>query len=399
MVDFVVNLLVFIISLGLLVTIHEFGHYITAKWFNVYVTEFAIGFGPVLYKKKKDNWETQFSIRAIPLGGFCAIVGEDMPNLSEEEYNNLSNDDKETIDLYKSISPERRLDGIKKYKRAVIMVAGVTLNFILGLLLLIFSNICTPIPSMISNQVEISKDSIAEKANWKDEDIISSVSYVITINGEVKSSNEVECLENTTNLYNSVDILKNYQPVTENDVASYVLLTTENKTITFNLTPVEKEGTYSWPQIGLTFPYNYDKGVSYLSFGEAIGQSFVDFGDYSVAIFKALGNLFTKEGIEEVGGIVAIFSVQQQAMSIGFFVVVRLWALISINLGIMNLLPFPGLDGWHLLVIIIEGITKRELPKKFKDIMSTIGMILLFGLMILITFKDIFALSSFRFLF
>ena len=79
-------------------------------------------------------------------------------------------------------------------------------------------------------------------------------------------------------------------------------------------------------------------------------------------------------------------------MSVSFGYVINLWALISINLGIMNLLPFPGLDGWHLLVTAIEGITRKELPKKFKNIVSTVGMILLFGLMIVILFKDIFML-------
>ena len=89
---------------------------------------------------------------------------------------------------------------------------------------------------------------------------------------------------------------------------------------------------------------------------------------------------------------ISIFTVQQQAMHSGFNVVIRLWALISINLGIMNLLPFPGLDGWHFLVLIVEGITRKELPKKFKTIMSNIGMIILFGLMILVTLKDIIGL-------
>ena len=89
---------------------------------------------------------------------------------------------------------------------------------------------------------------------------------------------------------------------------------------------------------------------------------------------------------------ISIFGAQQQMMSMGFSYVIYLWALISINLGIMNLLPFPGLDGWHFLVIIVEAITRRELPKKFKNIMSTIGMILLFGLMILVTCKDIIGL-------
>ena len=102
--------------------------------------------------------------------------------------------------------------------------------------------------------------------------------------------------------------------------------------------------------------------------------------------------MFTPEGFSQVGGMIQIFQVQSTMMEMGIGYVINLWAMISINLGIFNLLPFPALDGWHFLVIIIEGITKKELPKKFKETMATIGMVLLFGLMILITFKDIFAL-------
>lgn len=394
--DFVLNLIVFVLSLALLIVVHEFGHYITAKWFNVYVSEFSIGFGPTLYQKKKEGGETQFSIRAVPLGGYCSIVGEALPEFTEEEYNKLSNADKELVDLYRSVPENRRLDGIPRYKRAVVMVAGVTLNFVLGLILLLCSNLFTAIPTMISNQVEISENSIASKANWLNDDVIQSGSYIITINGETVKQDSFECLDNTTNLYSSINILREHNPQTSSDIASYTLITTENKTIHFEISPNinQKDGKYYWPTIGLTFSKNYEKGTYYLSFGEAVSQSFSDFGDYSIAIFKALGNLFTKEGMEEVGGMIAIFGVQQQVMNMGFGYVIRLWAMISINLGIMNLLPFPGLDGWHLLVIAIEGATRKELPKKFKSIMSTIGMLLLFGLMILITFKDIFSLAS-----
>ena len=82
--DFIVNLIVFILSLALLVVIHEFGHYITAKAFNVYVTEFSIGFGPALYSHKREGKETKFSIRAIPFGGYCAIVGESLPEFTKK---------------------------------------------------------------------------------------------------------------------------------------------------------------------------------------------------------------------------------------------------------------------------------------------------------------------------
>lgn len=391
--EFILNFIVFILSLALLVVIHEFGHFITAKMFNVYVSEFSIGFGPTLFTKKKENQETRFSIRAIPLGGYCAIVGESLPEFTEEEYAQLSDKDKELVDLYKTVPNERKLDGISRWKRAIIMIAGVTLNFILGFILLIVSYSITVVPTIINNYVTVSENSNAYKANWTSEDVIKTSKYEITINGNT-SVKEFNCEENNSNLYYSISALTNseFKPQSENDVAKYTLVTMDNKVINFELKAFLNNGEYTWPKVGVSFSYNYEKGTYRYNFGEIMKNSCKDFGEFSIAIFKGIGQLFTKEGIQNVGGMISIFTVQQQAMHSGFNVVIRLWALISINLGIMNLLPFPGLDGWHFLVLIVEGITRKELPKKFKTIMSNIGMIILFGLMILVTLKDIIGL-------
>lgn len=392
MVDFVVNLIVFVLSLALLIVIHEFGHYITSKMFNVYVTEFSIGFGPSLFSKKKEGKETTFSIRAVPLGGYCAIVGESLPEFTEEEYNALSPKDKELVDLYKTLPPERKLDGIAKWKRAIVMLAGVTLNFLLGFILLVVFFTTNAFPTMYDNIVQVTPDSIAEKSGLTSADVIISSKYEITINGQ-KIEKTYDSSDLTGEFYNSIVVLSSNQPQTESDTAFYTLITSENKTINFTLTPVKNnEGKLYWPTIGITFQSNTKTHTYHYNFGEAIVHSGETFGEYSIAIFKALGSLFTKEGLENVGGMIAIFGTQQQMMNMGFTYVINLWALISINLGIMNLLPFPGLDGWHFLVIIVEGITRRELPKKFKNIMANVGMLLLFGLMILVTLKDIISL-------
>lgn len=397
MAEFFINLVVFIISLAVLIIIHEFGHFITAKAFKVYVTEFSIGFGPAIYTKKKDGKETRFSIRGIPLGGYCAMVGETIPEFTEEEYNRLSDKDREMVDLYRTVPQERRLDGIAKWKKAIVMVAGVTLNFLLGFVLLIVFYGTTSFPTMYSNVVEVSAESIASEAGWLSSDTIVSGAYEIRItdgNGTVqKYVRSEECADVTHNLYAIVADLEKYLPGSAQDIASYTLLTDSGKTIQFSLTPQQSEtGAYSWPMIGITFTYNFDTHTAKYSAGEVIPRSAETFSEYAVAIFKGIGMLFTKEGISQVGGVISIFQIQQTMMESGFGFVINLWALISINLAIFNLLPFPGLDGWHLLVVIIEGISRREISKKFKNVMSTVGMLILFGLMILVTFKDIFSL-------
>ena len=125
--------------------------------------------------------------------------------------------------------------------------------------------------------------------------------------------------------------------------------------------------------------------------GKAFGKTFVDFGQSSTAIVKALGSLFvSEEARDSVGGIIAIgFESTNILKNFGFNSFLRVWGLVSVNLAIINLLPFPGLDGWQLLVLAIEGISKKKVPDKVKNIVSLIGIALLFGLMILLVVKDV----------
>ena len=128
----------------------------------------------------------------------------------------------------------------------------------------------------------------------------------------------------------------------------------------------------------------------YRSYGDAVKYTFEDFSRSATLIYRGLGQLFTKDGIKNVGGIIAIgVSTTQVLVDYGIGMFLYYWAIISVNLGIVNLLPFPGLDGWHLLVTIVEGVSRKEIPSKVKNVVSLIGLGLLFGLMILIIIKDI----------
>ena len=401
--DFLINLIIFVVALCVLVVIHEFGHFLTAKMFKVYVTEFSIGFGPALYSKKKENKETRFSIRGIPLGGYCSMVGESIPEFTEEEYNQLSDKDKELVDLYKTIPENRRLDGIKRWKRAIIMIAGVFLNYILGFVLVLVSNATADYQYITSNQLEISENSLASQAGLTSDDYINTASFYVYFAQSDEDSTKkgsytdtVDCsikeddIENTNYLRALLYKAAGYTPHTVNDYIEYTFSIANKKddvVLVVKSIKNEKNNSYSWQSMGVTFKWtDYTRK---LSSDEVMRYSFEDTGDFTVAIYKALGSLFTKEGISQVGGVISMFDVSSTVTNMGFSYVLRFWGLISINLAVMNLLPFPGLDGWHLLVIIVESITRRELPKKFKTVMQTIGMILLFALMILITGKDI----------
>lgn len=136
---------------------------------------------------------------------------------------------------------------------------------------------------------------------------------------------------------------------------------------------------------------NMKLGAYYNSYGDAVKNCFVDFGNAATLIGRGLGELFTSaESWQNVGGIIAVGVMTTRTLEEnGFGAFLWMWAVISVNLAIINLLPFPGLDGWHCLVTIIEGVTHNELPKKFKTIMSFVGFIILFALMIAIVIKDL----------
>ena len=402
MAEFFIDLVVFILSLAVLIVIHEFGHFITAKMFKVYVNEFSIGFGPAIFQKKKDGAETKFSIRAVPLGGYCSLVGESLPEFTDEEYKALSDSDKELVDLYKTVPENRRLDGIARWKRAIIMIAGVFLNFVLAFALFIGSNATYKVPTNISNQVDVlesTKDNkyIAYEAGWRDEDVIAKASYTIYLYDESGSlinndKKELECVDETMNLYRVLNDLgeDKYQPKTDKDRVEFVFTTTEDKVINFELKGVKNPfNELSWEQPSITL---LATEYRHYNFGEVMKYSLYDLGNGSIAIVKGLGMMFTPEGFNNVGGVIQMFQMASTETAKGISNYFFLWGLISVNLAVFNLLPFPGLDGWHFLVLAIEGVTRRDLPKKFKNIMSMVGMILLFGLMIVITFKDPFGL-------
>lgn len=162
------------------------------------------------------------------------------------------------------------------------------------------------------------------------------------------------------------------------------------------------DGTFAFGKIGLGVYYSYvpwSRGegydsMSWGSFGRSIAKSFVDQGQGIANVYTALGGLFTPAGWKQVGGIISIFTVNEQAVGLGAYYVLWLWGLISVNLAVMNLLPLPGLDGWQLLLCIIEGVRKKPLPARFKQIASFVGLGILFALMAVLVVLDIIRLIA-----
>ena len=413
--DFLFNflyILLFIFCLSILIIVHELGHFAMAKAFRVYCLEFSIGFGPKLFSFKRKNAETRFSLRSIPFGGYVSMVGE-----GTETPEGVSIDD------------SRNFSKTKKWKRSIILVAGVTMNALLALLVFFISETCFMQTSISASHLVVTETSIAANAGLTSDDLIhldsetfgedapiyvvdgttayftteesTNVPVIVVLSRSMSSYSQLNWnnylhyldLEAT----NDVNNLEDHIVPIADDVLSVSFSISkyndpENAEAGTTLVPITLEAKTS-----LTSPSRYfeDIGLSFYShkywntFAQANQNTWRLMGESSIAIFKGIGSLFTSP--QSVGGIIAVgFVTTSTLQNFGFVSFLQLWGLISINLAIINLLPFPGLDGWQIFVLIFESIARKEIPAKVKNIVSSVGIIVLFALMFVLLIKDVF---------
>ena len=450
MLDTIVAIILFILAFGILICIHEAGHLSMAKLFKVYCKEYSIGFGPALFSKKRKNGETKFSIRAIPFGGYVAMYGEGA----------------EVDPEFANIPPERSLEGIKKWKKAIVLGAGVILNAILAFVLIFISNFAFP-TVFYTRQAIVTENSLVSNAGVKTGDHLKfwvpssheedgtyyPFTYEFTDSEKLLHSNTFYIVDPEIYMADSTPVVLTYmftgnkkEPNFSEGLNFYKGITKEelDETLTHD-TPLEKEfikwaeeenapkyfpnfegGLYNAEtdfkftakllfeeyedQKSLEIPAKISKkGSTYTTTFDDVGLSFqrskewlpvkerfhntfADYGSAAGAVFKGLKILFTG-GIRNMSGIVGIYDASASLYTqYTFSTYLFFWGLISVNLAIFNLLPFPGLDGWQLLVTAIEGITRKKLPTKFKTIMSIIGLVILFALMAVIIVLDVLRL-------
>ena len=442
--QYILTFLLFILCLSVLITIHEAGHLAAAKIFKVYCFDFSIGFGPALLHKKRKNGETYFSIRAIPFGGFVQMYGE------QQEGAELPNG-------VTDIPPERALNKINAWKRAIILVAGVTLNAVLALVLFFVSN-CLPKQTLYLRHIEVVESGVAYNAGLTNEDIIyyempveyqkdditgheeeyvlvdknaeiyykkDDSAYIANQNGYYILDKEATVTYEDMSVKNIVAVIdggeksrlsfkvRDYDTIVayfgylDGDIIDFTnkfVFTANVKSVAVNIKTVdfdENDKPYlTGKECLLNLSYQDNKLESYglrmhlytshNNFGQIIKGTFSDFGNSSALIFKTIGGLFVGKGWNQIGGIVAVYNQSAQIfMNYNASIFIYLWAVISINLAIFNLFPFPGLDGYQLLVLFVEKVFRKEIPAKVKSIISLVGMILLFAFMIIIIIKDV----------
>lgn len=352
MISTLLNLLLFIFILDLLIFVHELGHFLTAKKSGVYIYEFSIGMGPEI-KSIKGKDGILYSIRALPIGGFVQMAGE----IYED-------------DDTKKVPKEQFMCNRPWYQRLIILVAGVFNNFLLAIILLFAMALIWGAPSLKPVVYDVTDGYPAKKAGIKAGDVIKS------INGS-----KVKTLDKTQLLL----LLK-----TKDDKYQITVEHKNGQTATYEVVP-KKEKNDDGEEVkvfGIQTKTNITKG-----FGSSVKYAFTKFGSVVEQMWLTIVNLFTgKISISAMSGPVGIYSVVGETRSAGVESVIYLIAYLSINLGIMNILPIPALDGGHLLFLIIEKIRGKKIDEKIEGITTTIFFALLLLLMLYITIHDVIRL-------
>lgn len=352
----IINIIVFLLILGVIVLIHELGHFLTAKYFGVYCAEFSIGMGPKLFSKKFN--ETDYQVRALPIGGYVAMAGEA---------------DQEDNELMKDVPYERTLNGIKTWKKCIIMLAGVFMNFVLALVLLIGIYSFVEVQTNTSQIGSVVEDKGADNAGIQSGDVVNKIiindaEYIVASFSDIQNVLSNDNLKlNTDSVEMKVGILRNNHYYEKDVIATY---SKDSNSYIMGITAATKR----------------------LTFIEAIRHGINQFIEYALLIFTTLGKLFTETSktVSQLSGPVGIYNVTAQVTATGSIsTILSLTALLSTNIGMFNLLPIPGLDGCQVIFALIERAIHREIPVKIKYALQMAGLLLVFGLMIYVTINDI----------
>lgn len=380
------SVLLAILILLVMITIHEFGHYLAGKSMKFKIDEFSIGFGPALFKRKRKNGEL-FAVRLIPLGGYCAFAGED--GLEEEK------PQEEVFEETAVPAPENapadetapRSEGYftekKPWQRIIVLVAGAFMNYVLALLLIIVCFFAYGQTMVAVYKAEPTGEIPAEYCLY-DKDIL------LQANGK--------------NLYLTTDIAQAVNGKKEGDLVVFRVSRIveredgtsgrEEMDVTVMLradVTVKNSAEIDsvWEALGVAFSEEsgYQLATTSYRFGffPSLGRSFVYSFKIAGSIFKVLGELLTGHlGISALGGPVTTIALTSQVASRSFRSFLEIAGFIGVNLAVFNLLPIPALDGSKVVFTVIEWIRGKPISRKVEAIIHAVGFVLLLGFAVLV---------------
>lgn len=349
----ILYVLLAILLLGILIMVHEFGHFAVARLCSIAVKEFSLGFGPVIWQHKSKKSDTTFSIRPIPMGGYCMFYGD-----TDDDPNGSTKDD------------PRNYNKAPVWKRMLSVLAGPGMNFVLAFVVAIalmgvYGAVAT---TPVVQEVEAGMP--AAEAGLQAGDIFVRVNQTEVENGTVQD------------VSNAIGADASSAPVE-------ITVLRDGQEQTFTVTP-QYDSELERYRVGVTIAQGYEK----MPASSILPSAWSLCKQASVAIVESLGKLFTTgEGLNDAAGPVGVVSlVAQQTQQGGLEIYLYLLVILSINLGLMNLIPIPGLDGIRLIFMLIEAIRRKPVNQKIEAGVHLCGYVLLFGIMIFFTFKDVLRL-------
>lgn len=331
-----------VLFFGVLIFVHEFGHFITARMCKIGVKEFAVGMGPRLIKWRSKKYDTQYALRLLPIGGFVSMVGEDEESDAENAFCN------------------KRIP-----QRMLVVIAGALMNLLLGFLLmtiLVFSQ-----GPLASNRIAKFEDNAlsAEKLCVGDE--------IVKIGNTGIHTGDELVYEIMNQGYEPVDITvkRNGEKIKIEDVSF---------------------GTFT--ESGAVFgDYDFQVYQEQRNFGTIMKFSFYKSVSTVKMVYDSIIGLFSgRYGIEAVSGPVGAVEIVGTAAKLGVHSLLYMVAVFSINLGVFNMIPFPALDGGRFLFLVIEGIRRKPVNRNVEAYINFVGIMILFAFMIFITCKDVLKL-------
>lgn len=334
-----------ILILGVIIAIHELGHYLAGRLLGFGIVEYSIGMGPRIF-----GWERkgiQYSLRAIPLGGFCKFVGEDERNTEPNAFNNMP-----------------------VWKRFITILSGPAMNFVLAYLAAVVTLMVFGVGTVLPIVDQVVADTPAAAAQLQSGDI------VLEANGTEISYD-----------YEGVEL---FRSIIQRDDEINIVVERDGDTFETSLVPAIVITDESTGETAKQIGVNFSIVAQSCSLKEAIPDGAQYMIQQTQTLLDFLKNLIFKfEGTENVSGTVGTVAVVSEVIQSDARQIWYILFIISLNLGIMNLLPLPALDGGRLLLLIVEGIRRKPLPPEKEGMVHAIGFLLLMILFVVLTFQDI----------
>ncbi len=384
-----------ILILLVMITIHEFGHYVAGKILKFKINEFAIGFGPAIFKHKNKKTGEQFSVRLIPLGGYCAFEGED--GLEEDKASMPEDKAQELFPDVNEAKVEEHAEGVaqepkptregvftekKPWQRIIVLFAGAFMNYILALLLILVMFSAYGQSVIKVRGMEASAEYAAE-CSLQEGDILLEANgrklYLTTdlaqaLSGK-KKGDTVEFRVANKGVDGAREELKRTVVLRDDvNIANSTQVSVVWRALGIGIEELE-DGKY----------YMLDNASYRFGFFETIGRSFMYSFKVAGSIFRVLGELLTgKLGLSAVGGPVTTITMTSQIASSGFRNFLEITAYIGVNLAVFNLLPIPALDGSKIVFTVIEWIRGKPISRKVEAAIHAVGFVLLLGFAVLV---------------